>query len=61
MSDKQVALQTIEQMPDTASLDEITRRLEFLSAVQKGLDQLEQGQVVPHEQVKRDLASWLAR
>ena len=61
MSDKQVALETIQRMPETASLDEITRRLEFLTAVQKGLDQIEHGVVVPHEQVKKELASWLSK
>jgi predicted transcriptional regulator len=61
MSDKQVALETIQRMPETASLDEITRRLEFLAAVQKGLDQIERGEVVPHEQVKKELASWFSK
>jgi predicted transcriptional regulator len=61
MSDKQVALETIQRMPETASLDEITRRLEFLAAVQKGLDQIERGDVVPHERVKKELAAWLSK
>lgn len=61
MSEKQVALETIQRMPDTATLDEITQRLEFLAAVQKGLDQVEKGEVVSHEQVKKELASWLSK
>jgi predicted transcriptional regulator len=61
MSEKQVALETIQRMPETATLNEITQRLEFLAAVQKGLDQVKSGEVVPHEQVKKELASWLAK
>ncbi len=61
MSDKQVALETIQRMPETATLVDITQRLEFLTAVQKGLDQVERGEVIPHEQVKRELASWLSK
>lgn len=61
MSDKQVALETIQRMPESASLDDITHRLEFLTAVQKGLDQIERGEVVPHEQVKKELAAWLSK
>ncbi|MDB6124862.1 MAG: hypothetical protein JWQ71_3855 [Pedosphaera sp.] len=61
MSDKQVALETIQRMAENVTLDEITHRLEFLAAVQKGLDQVKHGEVVPHDQVKRELASWLSK
>lgn len=61
MSDKQLAIDTIRQLPDNISLEEISRRLEFLVAIQKGLDQAERGETVPHEEVKRQLASWLSK
>ncbi|WP_040548781.1 hypothetical protein [Pedosphaera parvula] len=61
MSDKQVALETIQRMPENATLDDITHRLEFLAAVQKGLDQVKRGEVVSHDQIKRELASWLSK
>jgi len=38
---------------------EIADRIEFLAAVQKGLDQLDRGEGIPHEETKRQLASWL--
>jgi len=41
------------------SLEEIAERIEFMAAVQKGLDQLDRGEGVPHDEVKRQLASWL--
>ena len=44
---------------DDCSLDEIAERVEFMAAVQKGLDQLDRGEGVPHDEVKRQLASWL--
>jgi len=61
MSDKQLALDSIQRLPDDASLKTITERLEFLAGIRKGLDQIERGETVPHEQVKRELASWLAK
>jgi predicted transcriptional regulator len=61
MSDKQVALEAIQQMPETVTLLDITQRLEFLAAVQEGLDQIDGGEVIPHEQVKKELASWLSK
>ncbi len=61
MSDKQFALETIGRLPDGVRMDEITTRLEFLAALQKGLDEIQRGEVVPHEEVKRQLATWLSK
>ena len=61
MSDKQFALETIQRLPDVASLDVISRRLDFVAAIRKGLDQIEKGETIPHEQVKRELAIWLSK
>jgi predicted transcriptional regulator len=57
MTQKQLALQAINELPDDAPLSEIVARMEFLAAIQKGLDQLDRGEGVPHEEVKRQLAS----
>ena len=59
MSDKQLVLESIGRVPDDASLEVIAERVEFLTAVRKGLDQIEHGQTIPHDEVKRQLASWL--
>ena len=61
MTKKKIALDTISELPDEVSLDEIAERIEFLAAVQKGLDQLDRGEGIPHDKVKRRLATWLAR
>ena len=59
MTEKEIVLETIRSLPDDCSLDEIAERIEFMSAVQKGLDQLDREEGVPHEEVKKQLASWL--
>ncbi len=61
MSDKQLALESIQRLPDDASLDAIAERLEFLASIRKGLAQIERGETVSHEEVKRQLATWLAK
>lgn len=61
MTQKELVLEAIQDLPDGASLREIVERIEFLAAVQKGLDQLDRGESIPHEQVKRELATWLAK
>jgi predicted transcriptional regulator len=35
--------------------------LEFLTAIRKGAEQIERGETVPHEEVKRQLATWLSK
>ena len=61
MSDKQLALESIQRLPENTSLDTIAERLEFLAGIRKGLDQIERGETVSHEEVKRQLATWLTK
>ena len=61
MSDKELALESIRQLPEDARLDAIAERLEFLAAIHKGFEQIERGETVPHEEVKRQLAAWLSK
>ncbi len=57
---KDIVLDAIGKLPDDASIEEIADRVEFLAAIQKGIHQLDQGQGIPHEEIKKQLASWLA-
>ena len=59
MTQKEMVLDTIRALPDNASVREIADRIEFLAAIQSGLDQLDRGEGIPHDEVKRQLASWL--
>ena len=59
MTEKEIVLETIRALPDDCSMDEIADRIEYMVAVQKGLDQLDRGAGIPHEEVKKQLASWL--
>jgi len=59
MTEKEMVLKTVRELPDDCSIDEIADRIEFLAAVQKGFDQLDRGEGIPHDEIKRQLASWL--
>ncbi len=59
MTQKEMVLNAIRELPDNASVREIADRLEFMAAIQSGLDQLDRGEGIPHAEVKRQLASWL--
>ena len=60
MSQKEIVLDVISELPDEVSLEQIAEKIEFLAAIQKGMDQLDRGEGIPHEEVKRQLAAWPA-
>jgi len=41
-------------------LEEISYRVQFLRALREGLKEITDGPLVPHEQVKKELAQWLS-
>ena len=59
MTEQEIELKTIRSLRDDCSLEEIAERIEFMATVQKGLDQVKGGEGIPHDEVKRQLASWL--
>ena len=56
VSAKHVALKLIQAMPDSVSVEDITYELYFRQRIDRGLDDLEQGRLVSHEEVKESLA-----
>jgi len=60
MTSKEIALKTIEQLPEDASWEDIQERINFAAAVRKGLHELDQGKGIPHKKVKEEFAEWLA-
>ncbi|MGF1655650.1 MAG: hypothetical protein ACFCU3_01590 [Verrucomicrobiales bacterium] len=59
MSQKELVLEAIQDLPDDVSIDEIADRVEFMAAIQKGISDIDQADTVPHAEVKRQLAAWL--
>ena len=59
MTEKEIVLETIRALPDDCTLDEIAERIRFMAAIHKGLDELDKGEGIPHEEIKKQLASWL--
>ena len=59
MTTKQIAIQTIEQLPDDATWEEIQERIRFVVGVRTGLRELDEGKGIPHDQVREEFAEWL--
>jgi predicted transcriptional regulator len=61
MTTKDMAIKTIQDLPDSATWEDIEERVRFLAAIDKGLADIKAGKVIPHEQVKESLREWLSR
>jgi len=48
-------LEVIRELPADATVDDAIERLVFLAKIEEGLAQLDRGEGVPHEEVKRRL------
>jgi len=59
MTTKEMALKTIQDLPDSASWADIEDRIKFLAAIDKGLEEIKAGKTIPHEDVKKSLEKWL--
>jgi predicted transcriptional regulator len=61
MSDKQLVVELLNRLPADAKLRDIGKEIEFLAALREGEEQADRGEVVPHEQVKKEFASWISK
>jgi predicted transcriptional regulator len=59
MTQKQLALQAIERLPDSVTLEDIMAELYFRQKVERGLKDIEEGRVVTHEEARRRLDATL--
>lgn len=59
MTSKEIVLSAVRDLPDDSSIDEIADRIDFMAAVQRGVNELDAGEGIPHSKVKKELASWL--
>ncbi len=50
---KQRVIDSLEKLPADAIFEDEMERIYFLSKIERGLEQLDRGEVVQHEEVKR--------
>ena len=60
MGEKAAVLKLLEQLPEEATLEDIQYHLYVLQKIKAGQEAVESGRVIPHEDVMRELAGWLA-
>jgi predicted transcriptional regulator len=60
LTTKDLAIKSIGDLPESATWADIEERVRFLAAIEKGLDDIKAGRVIPHEAVKASLEKWLS-
>jgi hypothetical protein len=58
MTDKQAAIEAIQQLPDNASLHDITEGLQIVAAVRRGRAEVSAGRTKSQEEAGQLLESW---
>jgi predicted transcriptional regulator len=56
---KELALRTIQELPEEATWDDIQERINFVAGVRKALRELDEGKGIPHERIKQEFSEWL--
>lgn len=51
MNRKQRFIKALRELPDTATLDDIEDRFWFLMKIERGLEDVDAGRAIPHEEV----------
>lgn len=55
---REKAIETINEFPQEFELEELMEKLVFAEKIEKGLQQLNEGKTIPHEQVKEITKKW---
>ena len=57
-TDKQDAIEVIEQLPDNVPMDEIVYRLYVVNKVRRGMQDIEAGRGISSEELAREIEQW---
>jgi predicted transcriptional regulator len=55
---KEHMVRIIRAQPEDSSFDEILRELAFARMIERGLEDVDQGRTVSHEEVRREVEAW---
>jgi len=60
MSTKEIAIKSIEELPENATWEDIQERINFVAGVRKGLRELDEGKGIPHGRIREEFREWLS-
>lgn len=61
MSNKEAVINAVRRLPEESSLEDILEHIAILANILKGEEAADAGRVIPHEELKQQVASWISR
>ena len=58
---KEEVRKLLDRLPDGASFEDIQYQVYVLDAISRGSEEIDRGEAIEHEEVKRRLAKWLEK
>ena len=58
MMKKQKVLDTVKELPNEFELDQLVEKLLFIEKVEKGLEQVKNGETISHDEMKKMVGKW---
>jgi len=58
MTIKEKMLHAVEALPADATIEDAMERLLLLAKIEKGLIQADEGQTIPHAEIRERMAKW---
>ena len=59
MTNKEKLIQTMQSLPDDATIEDAMERLYVLAKIERGIQQADAGQTISHEQAQERMKKWL--
>ena len=59
MTTKEKVIHAVEDLPDDATIEDAMQRLLFLAKVERGIQEADAEQTIPHAKVRERMAKWL--
>ena len=60
MTTKEIAIRSIQELPEDTTWEDIQDRINFVAGVRKSLRELDEGKGIPHDQIKEEFSEWLS-
>lgn len=59
MSTKELAIRSLQELPEDATWEDVQERINFIAGVRRGLRELDEGKGIPHNRVREEFVEWL--
>lgn len=61
MSDKQLVLETIQEMPETFTLQQISEEIAIMASLRQGRKDIDEGRFVTHDEMRNLVHQWTTK